>query len=68
MHTAVVEKRYALNRKFREKRQAIATEEKTDLAALQKECEEIGHVWKYKQIAGEGKYCTICGLETNEDD
>ena len=67
MHTAVVEKRYELNRKYREKRQEIINEERKDLTALQKECGEIGHVWRQKPVDN-GKCCEICGFEGDEDD
>lgn len=38
------------------------------LKVIQEKCGKVGHDWKWHQIAGEGRYCKICGFDDPNTD
>jgi hypothetical protein len=57
-----------LRAKQDKERQELANTHRFELEELQRECGEQGHDFKYAQVAGEGRYCTICAYHTYKAD
>lgn len=51
-----------LQKQYAKKRATIGEEERVDIARLQIDCGAVGHQFKFHPVAGEGQYCTVCGL------
>jgi len=56
------------SQKFHAAHQALYDEERTERTALRKRCGEVGHEFKWHQVAGSGKYCIVCGYVDYSDD
>ena len=48
-------------RKFHDAHQALYAEERIERKALVERCGAIGHAFKWHQVAGDGRYCILCG-------
>ena len=57
----------ALEATYSEVRAMVEKNYRTQLDSIQLRCGRIGHVSVCMQVAGEGKYCTVCGYRDYTD-
>ena len=65
---SVAAKIAAVHQRYEAARQQMRDAERMELEQLQQECGSAGHHWKWHQVAGDGRYCTICDLQDTSAD
>lgn len=58
----------AVTARYAAARRQLDLSKAEEIARLQAECGEIGHRLKLHQVAGDGRYCEICGITVPEED
>ena len=67
-HDEIVNELSCIDYSYKQARAALYREERAKVRALQEQCGQLGHKWRLHPTAGDGRYCSVCGISDDSEE